>query len=301
MSVIDKFLMGFRSEDDGERGIIFRKPDKTVWVRQADGTEALVGGGSAPFAPTDLDGLALWLDAADADTINAGSPSDGDPVSAWSDKSDAGNEAVQATSDNRPIFKTSQRNGRSVVRFDPAVDPQFLELTGLGLFRALDGMTIAAALSATGQGGGSSPLYALTNDGTGPRMDFEFYFFDATKGAVAMQTVVNGDDAASVGSQTSTDSGQSPASVVVAQTFDPPTWNIEPASFLNLVGSSPPNDPLTPGSLPDTDSSAIYVGQNPSDGGWSGDLFELIVVRRACTAVEQRQLREYLSAKWNTP
>lgn len=53
------------------------------------------GGGSTPGAvnsPLDIDGCVLWLDASDADTINAGSPSDGDPIILWADKSGNGND-----------------------------------------------------------------------------------------------------------------------------------------------------------------------------------------------------------------
>ena len=63
-------------------------------------------GGSSGFAPSDIAGLDLWLDADDTSTINGGSPTPGDQVSLWTDKSGAGNNATQGTATNQPIYQT---------------------------------------------------------------------------------------------------------------------------------------------------------------------------------------------------
>lgn len=71
----------------------------------------------APFAPTDIAGLAAWYDASDTATItDAG----GGAVSAWADKSGNGFTATEAT--NRPITGTRTINGLNVLDFDGSND-----------------------------------------------------------------------------------------------------------------------------------------------------------------------------------
>jgi hypothetical protein len=73
--------------------------------------------GAAPpaWAPTDISGCVLWLDASDAATItDAGSGA----VSAWADKSASGWNVTQATSAARPTTGTTTINGRNALTFD---------------------------------------------------------------------------------------------------------------------------------------------------------------------------------------
>jgi hypothetical protein len=73
-------------------------------------------GGAPPFAPTDITGCGLWLDASDAASITAA----GGLISQWSDKSGQGNHVVQATSANRPTTGAATLAGMNVVVFDGA-------------------------------------------------------------------------------------------------------------------------------------------------------------------------------------
>lgn len=73
----------------------------------------------APFAPDDIAGLVLWLDA---DTLAL---SDGDPVGTWTDGSGTANDATQ-TGANRPTYKTGIVNSLPVVRFDGTTNDQFM-------------------------------------------------------------------------------------------------------------------------------------------------------------------------------
>jgi hypothetical protein len=76
---------------------------------------------SAFVSPTQITGLQLWLDAADASTLfnatTGGSlvAADGG-VARWEDKS--GNAAHATIASNGPTRKTGVRNGRDVLRFD---------------------------------------------------------------------------------------------------------------------------------------------------------------------------------------
>lgn len=84
------------------------------------------GAAAAPFAPTDVAGLKLWLKADgtlwqdSARTTPA--TLDGDPVGAWDDGSGAGNHALQATAAARPTLRLTVQNGRPAVRSDGVDD-----------------------------------------------------------------------------------------------------------------------------------------------------------------------------------
>lgn len=71
------------------------------------------GGGGAIADPTDITGLALWLNAEDITGLV-----DGDPVTTWADSSAAGNDASQTTASAKPTYKTGILNSLPVVRFD---------------------------------------------------------------------------------------------------------------------------------------------------------------------------------------
>ena len=67
---------------------------------------------SGPFAPSDINGLSLWLDASDSDTITLS----GSDVTTWADKSGAGNTVTAAS--NRPSIAVAQQNGLDGIFFD---------------------------------------------------------------------------------------------------------------------------------------------------------------------------------------
>lgn len=80
----------------------------------------------APFAPTDVAGLQVWLKA-DAGTFTDngfGTPSvaDGDPVGGWTNQIGALGSANTGDASMRPTLKTGANglNGKSVLRFDSA-------------------------------------------------------------------------------------------------------------------------------------------------------------------------------------
>jgi hypothetical protein len=63
------------------------------------------------------EGLAVWLDAADRDSLAL---DDTDHVEAWADRSGQGHDATQAVAENRPAYVADGLNGRPVLRFDEA-------------------------------------------------------------------------------------------------------------------------------------------------------------------------------------
>lgn len=80
-----------------------------------------------PWVPSDLPGLALWLDANDASTITLS----GANVTEWRDKSGNGRNAVQGDNSKRPTSTLRTVNGRPVISATPV---QTLTVDGGSLF-----------------------------------------------------------------------------------------------------------------------------------------------------------------------
>lgn len=78
----------------------------------------------ASFAPTDIAGLQLWLDASQITGLG-----DGDPVATWPDESGNGNNATQPSSGARPTYQTNEINGLPIIRFDGVDDELSFILT----------------------------------------------------------------------------------------------------------------------------------------------------------------------------
>ena len=74
------------------------------------------GGGAVAFAPSDISGLQLWLDAGHGITQNDGY------VSTWTDRSGNENNAIQATAENQPLLVASGLNGEPTLSFDGVND-----------------------------------------------------------------------------------------------------------------------------------------------------------------------------------
>ena len=78
------------------------------------------------FQPTDIDGLALWLDASASGDLFQNSDGTvpavnaGDPVGYWRDRSGNGRHATQATGASRPTISATAQNGRKALAFDGA-------------------------------------------------------------------------------------------------------------------------------------------------------------------------------------
>ena len=91
------------------RGGIRTRLPVTIYRRSSD-----------EFSPTEISGLALWLDASDGSTLFQNSDgtvpatATSDPVGYWGDKSGNGRHAVQATAGSRPLVG-SIASGRGLV------------------------------------------------------------------------------------------------------------------------------------------------------------------------------------------
>lgn len=75
------------------------------------------------FAPTDISGLKLWLDASDqssmfSDTAGTTQITNGGSVARWNDKSGNGNNATQSTAGSRPTWNSSGLNSKGTITYD---------------------------------------------------------------------------------------------------------------------------------------------------------------------------------------
>lgn len=108
---------------------------------------------ASTFVPTDITGLAQWLDFSDANTLytDAGTTkvsSDGDAIYQANDKSGNNKHATQTTAGYRPLYKTGIQNSKSIARFDGSDDyllPNTNEIEGSAwtLFIAFKGSNSA--------------------------------------------------------------------------------------------------------------------------------------------------------------
>lgn len=127
--------------------------------------------GSAPFAPTDLSNLLLWLDAADTASITES----GGLVSSWNDKSGNGHHATQSTGTRKPVTNSRTVNGLNCLDFDGTNDYLILPSGLYGLTTGNSNMFIVAAhdnldrLDPLVVGAGTAGLYGIypSSSGTG--------------------------------------------------------------------------------------------------------------------------------------
>jgi hypothetical protein len=287
---------------------IRRKPGTVSLEALIDRIEALEAGLTAVSpgiaSPLDLTGCALWLDASQITGL-----SDGDAVATWQDLSGNAYHATQATSDNRPTYKTDVQNGLSVVRFDPASDPQFLGLSGAGLdlFKGIDAVSVFVVLTGFGVQSGS----ILTASANGDTAVMRFWF--GVNGAevnlgYSTDDGVDGGQAI-VGPQPEALMPESNQFTVVGGVAIPTigdglVTSSRLMSTYTSAGGSTANFGGTQGPLANTTSDAILIGGGSISTlgavGYTGDMGEIVVYNRALTLAERRKVIEYLSTKWGT-
>jgi hypothetical protein len=82
-----------------------------------NGGTLILGGSQSLLSGGLKDALEVWLDAADAATIEKGPD---DRVRVWKDKSGKGRHATQAVADFFPWYEAQGLNGKAALRFDDA-------------------------------------------------------------------------------------------------------------------------------------------------------------------------------------
>lgn len=219
----------------------------------------------AGWAPTDIAGCQLWLDADDAATFTYSS---GVVVSQWDDKSGNGRHVSQGTVANQPSRNGTQ-NGRTTVVFDGTND-------------VLAGANQSAQASQTW-------FFVMQDTGTqfqsGQFCRWGNIRFDRNNDASETLTfskigVVNHATGQAIGSA-----------------WNVWTWSIatnvmtlyKDGASLYTSGSNAIN----------TSSAAFTVGAASSY--FRGEMAEVIVYSTALSGTDRQAVEDYLSAKWGTP
>ena len=245
--------------------------------------------------PTDIVGLALWLDASDSATLEdavGGGPTpldDGD-VAEWQDKSGNDNHCSQATAANRPHRRVAEVNGLDAIDFTQA-SKHILNSAVIGISSELPVQTAAKTAFVVAQYDlGTS----LTGGGYGA-----FCLYDTAAGAgeagaitgevgyrCSARTFVS-DQPAAIGS---------PSIITMAQSG---AGNIETVVSMWLDGAVVTNDTGANGLLV-ASRSVYHVGGSEDLGAFmfDGKVCEIIVYDSELSASDRGDVETYLANKW---
>jgi len=274
-----------------------------IWtLREA---EALRRAGTWPrlFTPTDVSGIQLWLDGADASTMydatSGGSlvAADGG-VARWEDKSGNGKHATQSTSSRRPTRKASLINGRDTLQFDGTED-QFSVNGNVFEFGSADFAVFAVARSNTASGADVNDLRIMlcmqgNDNGQSGILRVELQF---GKWQISSRTTGTGPGSTA---DTATYTANTLTVITADRNGSTLTGRKNGVSFgtRTISGSitrtgeaSPP--PLAVGSF---DSNPNY-GDSLSFY-WSGEICEVIVYHASLSTENRERVESYLMSKW---
>ena len=246
-----------------------QKPNSEIWLpphRQIHPVQAAPFGillryGGRKFLPTDIPGLALWLDPSDATsvTIDAGA------VSALADKSGNGRHFSQAVPGNRPVVASI--NGRAALDFNL----DFLEGPSLSALTGCDSFIVAQNDVAVPE------LQALNHSGPGDGwMLFSGDIYDST-GTSLRKTVGPpgvGLDVARI--------------VNVVSVAGEYTYRLSGTQLYTTVANTV-----------DWDALRTVMGGDPINGApWDGRIGEWLIYEAMLTTAERALVDAYLQAKW---
>lgn len=255
-------------------------------------------GGAAPFAPDNIAGLRLWLDADDSATITAS----GGVVSQWRSKDANTRTFSQATAGLRPTTGATSQNGRNTIAFasdalvgDAAASVwKFLhDGTPHTLFAVFKPGNVANpnddyAVLVTGTGSGSSGISLLWQDnsafGTNERVNH----------------IVNNTSTPRVVINQSADAFM-PANVhsLLTITADPNNGTATARSSMKVNSGAPVANNTQTGTPSSANPSfSLLLGTNGTGAYWTGELAEILVYEAALTSGQIGDVQAYLAAKW---
>lgn len=249
----------------------------------------LLSNQSRAFTPTDIPGLALWLDASDASSITL----DGsNMVEQWNDKSGNGKHATQALILNRPSG-TATINGLGAIGFDGTND--CLQVASLALPSSITVFLVYTQTNST-----TKPFLiehsADTNSNDG------FFFYGANPSTTIRRS-------SSINSNTP--SPQTPTQGTAARQatfmFDRTLaadgkiarfWRDGTESTMTPSGT---NSGVTVASSTATTTLNIGSRNNGVAVPFQGLLGDVLVYDSALSSTNRQAVEAYLKAKWGTP
>lgn len=232
------------------------------------------GAPAAPFSPSDISGLQLWLDATtglfDATSGGSAVTTDGSAVARWEDQSGNGRHATQSTLNNRPLLKTSVKNSKNVLRFDGSNDGMTITPYALGSSPSYSVFVVIYqnnnnSLDVWLEGGNLNPY--LSCGAGSPSNGFRHYdgsnTFDVTK------TTVN-------------------------------VWAISNYSQSTTVRQFYFNgDAVASGTSSTRAATFEYIGRSNNGFYWDGDIAELLIYNSYLSSSNRESVRDYLNTKWS--
>ena len=227
-------------------------------------------GTTIDFTPPNLQGLALWLDAADADFVSVVN----NRVSEWSDKSVNKRHFFQSLKANRPI-NSNVLNDLNVVTFDGSNDAM------LGSFELNPVYTLFVVLNARG----------ASSDGR---------IFTALNHAVDTDSAGFIPCATQNGTKVGVRIGSSYFGEQEITTYLPAVYSLSLSadSFTTRLNGS---NAVTEDSNVVGNFTRFAIGSSRSDyasGAFNGDVAEIVIYNRVLNDAERQQVEAYLMHRW---
>lgn len=256
------------------RGGIRTRLPVTIYRRSSD-----------DFSPTEIEGLALWLDGADSSSASM-TLVDG-KVSTWFDKSGSGNNATQDTGANRPTLTGNGQKGRSVLTF-PGSPVRLGTSLSLG-----SPFTVVAVVKQTARA--LAPYLGPT---TSSHLGLGDVFVVSTS-----TDFNNGKWSAWGGSRAVYGNNDAPVSLtpsVVETVVSGSSFPQDISIFANGAGGVATAQ--TAGIAPDMPVDSLFIGaRSPTTPGaefFVGWIGEILIYNRALTASERLRARQGMFGKW---
>ena len=248
---------------------------------------------AAPFTPSSIAGLKLWLDASDTATISLS----GSAVTQWTDKSANAYTFTQATAANQPVSGTATQNGKNVMVY--STNDSLAGTSAASVWKFLsDGSTYSIFFAGKTTSTTTQQISLSTYSGSGFSIGVQVSLTSTNQLNHGVFRNVSG--ALAVDNNSSTNA--------TGTTFTYLTLLADPANgtaanrsdYRVLQGSAIKNNTVT--NAPDGSNpfQALRVGDYIQAGavGWIGQIGEIIIYTSILSAGDVLKVQEYLAAKW---
>jgi hypothetical protein len=242
------------------------------------------------FAPTDISGLQLWLDASDTSTLynaTAGGSlvtADGSAVARWQDKSGNNRHIIQSTSNARPLLKTSIKNGKNVLRFDGSNDALAIASSFANTSNTTFAFIAFKHNSTTQTGSGGGRILNVSFNGTNNRCY-----------AGSGSAFINSKIGATLG-RAGTDNVNTSRGIDLNSLLLAFGRSNNSAGQVFINGTSAGS--LTPVNGGSATTQFLQVGGD-ANGYLNGDVYEVLMYSAPLTTVQRQAVESYLNTKWS--
>ncbi len=224
--------------------------------------------------------LALWLDAADANTISL----NGSNVAQWDDKSGVNRHASQGVASLQPVYDSGSRK----ITF---VD-DYLDLTSVAadIARNIGDGNCFLVLDYTDTSSARVPFHISNGtDGGKARFTMSYDLGSSSAGLQVAGRRLDGDNYQYVSN------GTEPSGILI-QHGNPVYASSDVYLYINGSLDASSTGFQTDGNTDDTDSLVVRIG---SGGGnqFIGDIYEILITG-TLTTDQRRQIEGYLAHKW---